>query len=108
MKTFKEWIKQDRDTFFNDSEFADKLIINNIEVVVLNYIKQEKRSKAHMDYMYENHEKVAEEFSIKTEDYSLIGSPSQGEKILMNESYYEILEINKNDETCNMKVQVYR
>ncbi len=111
MLTFKDYLNKDiANTFFNSNEFAEKVVIEGIEMTVLFEEEQSKRTrkKSTYDYGYSNHSETTKTLSLKESDYALLGSPKREESIYVNDTSYLILEIEADDGMVNLKVQVYR
>ena len=109
MKTFREHLADDLNSvFFNEREFAEKAIINDLEMtVILDNIK-EKKSKGEYEYGYTNHIEAEKLIILKYSDYELIGSPSQGERLILNGESFEILDTDSCDGIVDVKVRVFK
>ncbi|ADO82818.1 hypothetical protein [Ilyobacter polytropus] len=109
MKTFKEHLTNDfNSAFFNEREFAEKVVINDLEMtVVLDNIK-EKKPKGEYEYGYTNHIEAEKLIILKYSDYELIGRPSQGERLILNGESFEILDTDSCDGIVDVKVRVFK
>jgi len=109
MKTFKECLAEDISAvFFNDIEFAEKVTINGYEMTVILNEVDENKPKGEYDYGYTNHIEANKIITLKSPDYEILGRPSQGERLDLNEEPLEILNINTGDGVVDIKVRVFR
>ncbi len=111
MVTFKDYLNKDvAKAFFNSNEFAEKVVIEGIEMTVLFEEEQSKRTrkKSTYDYGYSNNSEATKIVSLKESDYALLGSPGREERLLIGSISYEIVETEEDDGVINLKVKVYR
>ena len=108
MKIFKEHLNDDLTAvFFNENEFAEKANINRQEIIAIFSDIKEKKPRSGYEYGYTNHMENKKLLTLKKSDYELVGAPSQGERITVNEDSCEVLEINSYNGTVEIKVQVF-
>jgi hypothetical protein len=93
MSNFKDFLKQDLGTFFNEDEFAQSLVINGKEtIVVLDPEQLQKKQYGSGGEGLENAELL---FSVKKTE---LNRPRTGEVMTIGKRKFRVLNVSSEDE----------